>query len=63
MSIALPETEVVDAWRVACNGDEGALGHPRVFLSLNRISGEVQCGYCDKRFVHRSFGSIVTTKS
>lgn len=25
-----PETEIVDRFRVCCDGGEGALGHPRV---------------------------------
>lgn len=54
MTIEAPETEVVNAWRVSCDGGEGALGHPRVWLSLNRESGVVECGYCDKKFVHNS---------
>ncbi len=45
-----PETEVVTASRVACDGGEGALGHPRVWLSLGE-DGEVTCPYCDKKFV------------
>lgn len=47
-----PEIETVSAWRVACDGGEGALGHPRVWLSLDPKTGYVECGYCDKRFVH-----------
>ena len=54
MTIEAPETEVVTSWRVACDGGEGALGHPRVWLSLDREGGEVECGYCDKKFVHAS---------
>ena len=54
MTIEAPETEVVTSWRVACDGGEGALGHPRVWLSLDRESGEVEWGYCDKKFVHAS---------
>jgi uncharacterized Zn-finger protein len=30
MPIAAPETETVTTWKVACDGGEGALGHPRV---------------------------------
>lgn len=45
-----PETEVVTSTRVACDGGEGALGHPRVWLNLGE-DGEVECPYCDKRFV------------
>ncbi len=49
-----PESEVVTAWRVACDGGEGALGHPRVWLQIPEELGWVECGYCDKRFVHES---------
>jgi uncharacterized Zn-finger protein len=44
-------TEVihVDARTVACDGGDGALGHPRVFL---RIPGEqVMCPYCSRLYV------------
>ena len=50
-----PEVEVVQAWRVACDGGEGALGHPRVWLQIPADPGWTDCGYCDKRFVHASF--------
>lgn len=36
--------------RVACAGDGGALGHPKVFLEMG-ADGEVVCGYCDRHFV------------
>ena len=49
-----PETEVVTSWKVACDGGEGALGHPRVWLSIPEDKGWVECGYCDKRYVHES---------
>ncbi len=55
MSIPVPETEVVSTWKVACDGGEGALGHPRVWLVIPHDTGFVECGYCDKRFVHDSF--------
>ncbi|MFV0333885.1 MAG: zinc-finger domain-containing protein [Tropicimonas sp.] len=47
---APPETETVAATRVACDGGGGALGHPRVWLTLG-ADGEAECPYCDKRFV------------
>lgn len=55
MALPPPETEVVTAWRVSCDGGEGALGHPRVWLSLNKKTGDVECPYCDKRFVMEGF--------
>ena len=52
--VDVPEQEVTDAWRVACDGGEGALGHPRVWLQIPDGVGFVDCGYCDKRYIHSS---------
>jgi uncharacterized Zn-finger protein len=52
MPIDAPETEVVSGWRVACDGGESALGHPRVWLQIPQDIGFVECGYCDKKFVY-----------
>jgi len=50
-SHSAPETETVTRARVACDGGEGALGHPRVWLSIPQETGWVDCPYCDKRFI------------
>ncbi len=50
MTIEAPETEEVEVTRIACDGGEGALGHPRVWLSIGP-QGFVECPYCDKKFV------------
>lgn len=55
MAIEAPETEIVDQWRVACDGGEGALGHPRVWLQIDHDKGYVECGYCDKKIIHKDF--------
>ena len=60
MPIEPPETEVVDAWRVACDGGGPGLGHPRVWLSIPRDKGWVECGYCDKKFIHKSAADSVS---
>lgn len=57
MTIDAPETEVVSQWRVACDG--GALGHPRVWLTIDRQKGYVECGYCDKKFIHQSMADKI----
>ena len=44
-----PEIVHVSERRVACNGGDGALGHPTVWYSLE--DGDVECGYCDRKFV------------
>jgi uncharacterized Zn-finger protein len=49
-STEAPETIVVTTRRVACEGNGGALGHPKVYLQIGK-EGVVECGYCDRRFV------------
>lgn len=39
----------VETTHVHCDGGGGALGHPKVYLTL--VDGEVVCPYCDRKFV------------
>lgn len=50
MTLEAPETVVVTTQTVACDGDEGPLGHPRVYLTMD-ASGQVECPYCDRLYV------------
>ncbi|EAR49923.1 hypothetical protein OG2516_16851 [Oceanicola granulosus HTCC2516] len=59
MTLPAPETKIVSQWRVACDGSEGALGHPRVWLPIPHETGYVDCGYCDARYVHESFADKI----
>ncbi|HLY91244.1 MAG TPA: zinc-finger domain-containing protein [Acetobacteraceae bacterium] len=43
------ETIEVDDATVACDGGDGALGHPRVFLHIEGRS--VMCPYCSRLYV------------
>ena len=45
-----PEIIEVTSDTVACDGGDGPLGHPRVFLSIGK-AGFVDCPYCDRRYV------------
>ena len=45
-----PATHKVTTRRFSCDGGEGALGHPRVWLEIDE-RGYAECGYCDRRFV------------
>jgi uncharacterized Zn-finger protein len=45
-----PEIIEVGSTEVACDGGEGALGHPRVFLNMGDKC-QVECPYCDRLFV------------
>jgi uncharacterized Zn-finger protein len=47
--LAPTETIYVDSRTAACDGGDGALGHPRVFL---RIAAEqVMCPYCSRLYI------------
>ena len=50
MTIAPPESETVETSRVACDGGEAALGHPRVWLQIPADPGWVECPYCDRLY-------------
>lgn len=45
------EIRTVHQEEVACDGDGGALGHPRVFLHIDRSVGNVTCPYCSRHYV------------
>jgi len=47
---SVPETEIVTTRRMSCDGGGGALGHPKVWLTIGD-DGYVDCPYCDKRFI------------
>lgn len=51
MTREAPETVIVSSERVACDGGDGALGHPRVWLMIPAETGFVECPYCDKKMV------------
>ncbi|WP_424928799.1 zinc-finger domain-containing protein [Amaricoccus tamworthensis] len=46
-----PETIEVTQTRISCDGGVGALGHPRVWLTIDPKTGYVECGYCDRKYV------------
>jgi uncharacterized Zn-finger protein len=45
-----PEVIEVEQEIVSCDGGDGALGHPLVWLHMDG-NGQVDCPYCDRRFV------------
>eukprot|EP00123_Amoebidium_parasiticum_P012463 comp21371_c1_seq1/m.29376 comp21371_c1_seq1/g.29376 ORF comp21371_c1_seq1/g.29376 comp21371_c1_seq1/m.29376 type:complete len:113 (-) comp21371_c1_seq1:103-441(-) len=42
----------VDGHTAACDGGGGALGHPKVFINLDKSEPQ-SCGYCGLRFVQK----------
>lgn len=59
MNHPAPETRIVNTYRPSCDGGEGPLGHPRVWLQIPRDTGFVECGYCGCKFVHAAFESEI----
>lgn len=59
MTASVRETKIVDTYRVACDGGEGALGHPRVWLQIPKDTGYVICPYCDCMYIHRDFADKI----
>lgn len=47
---AAPSTHEVTSRRFSCDGGEGALGHPRVWLTIPEETGFIDCPYCDARY-------------
>jgi uncharacterized Zn-finger protein len=47
------ETIYIDDTVAACDGGEGPLGHPRVYLNLGP-AGKAECPYCSRLFVNRA---------
>ena len=43
-------TVAADARQVACNGGDGALGHPVVYYTFDG-GDEIVCGYCDRAYI------------
>ena len=51
MTTQAPETKIVESSKIACDGGEGALGHPRVWLHIPEDTGYVECPYCDAKYI------------
>ena len=49
-AVKTKDTVVVEASAVACEGEGGPLGHPRVYLRIGP-KREIVCPYCSRRFV------------
>jgi uncharacterized Zn-finger protein len=44
------DTIIIEQPTVSCDGGNGALGHPRVFLHVGP-EGSIDCPYCGRHFV------------
>lgn len=44
------EEIIVDSKEVSCDGGNGSLGHPKVFLNMGKAD-KIECPYCGRHFV------------
>jgi len=51
------ETIYIDEMVAVCDGGEGPLGHPRVYLNL-KPSGKIECPYCSRLYVNRAISTV-----
>jgi uncharacterized Zn-finger protein len=42
---------IVVSHNVSCNGGNGALGHPEVYLTIPEGKNSVVCPYCSRKFI------------
>lgn len=47
------ETVIVETSVLGCNGGDGPLGHPRVYLTIGE-NGHVDCPYCGRRYAQNA---------
>ena len=55
------ETIYTDEMVAACDGGEGPLGHPRVYLNLGP-AGKIECPYCSRLFVNRPISAAAASE-
>lgn len=51
------EVVEVEKPKVACEGESGALGHPRIYLNMGD-KREIDCPYCGRRFVLKEGATV-----
>jgi uncharacterized Zn-finger protein len=57
MPMEPPETIEVESRTVACDGGEGPLGHPRVYLNMGG-KDSIECPYCGRHFVLKAGAKV-----
>lgn len=45
------ETISVTHEEIPCDGPKGPSGHPRIYLHIDRETGQVTCPYCSRQYV------------
>ena len=50
--------DIIDNTHVYCSGGTGALGHPKVYINLDKPQLQ-SCGYCGNVFVAKQFEDLV----
>ena len=54
------EIQITHTKTPKCDGEGGALGHPLIYLKLDR-DGKAECPYCDRIFVTQDYDTKTGT--
>lgn len=41
----------INSEKVSCDGGDGALGHPKVYLTIPKNENSITCPYCSRNFI------------
>lgn len=49
----MKEFEIIEVTEneIACNGGNGSLGHPKIYLYIPKETGSITCPYCSKKYI------------
>lgn len=47
------EVTIVNERHVSCDGGQGELGHPKVYLEIKKGVEKIDCPYCGKTFEYK----------
>jgi uncharacterized Zn-finger protein len=51
-TLKFADKRTVNQMVAICDGGAGALGHPRVYLEIDRHTKSVTCPYCSRQFIY-----------
>lgn len=53
MSARELEEVYVSSKKVHCDGGNGELGHPKIYMTMAADKDNIMCPYCSKQFIYR----------
>ncbi len=51
-NMTIADKRIVKQRSVSCDGGNGSLGHPKIYLEIKHDAFDITCPYCGKVFVY-----------